>query len=483
MSPVILKYIHIKVKLFEKHILAPIFSNYEMRLVFGEDGKSCQLEGLIYPKQLDAANQTIARSPQISYNPAVINEVLKQVEILPTTTLDWRVLSENYKVDEIRAKQIVQLARQHQIGENLCPPSLLDLWTPSGMTPSMEEQMLEAQIMQLLQDIDTNEEGLVNTILIIAGKLVNDGLCEELVAEIVDREILIDMNRRLVEMYPNRPRTEVNLLMWYHTLLLKTAGGNRWTLRRGLEECAVEPYHPLLLEALKCHIHFRVSTTSEYLMPNYVDVGAMGSDSGAWTEVPILEFLHGLSQAHFKEPTSQTIIPIMACQTRERCFKEATEDDEERDQIFFNTKNEGFIIINGDLRKMYAMRPVGLQEMTFAQFATSYYRLRNDRNCLLQPGSDVGFESDEQVVGGTTKAPLFLKLSNGVNMKKRVNCPRPVPLLLFSMSLGLYEERMLFKAWRDIENVAEEGSEEDFALQVQNRLALFPMSVFPVENP
>ena len=36
MSPLILKYIHAKVKLFGKHILAPNFSNYDLRLDFGE---------------------------------------------------------------------------------------------------------------------------------------------------------------------------------------------------------------------------------------------------------------------------------------------------------------------------------------------------------------------------------------------------------------------------------------------------------------
>ena len=56
--------------------------------------------------------------------------------------------------------------------------------------------------------------------------------------------------------------------------------------------------------------------------------------------------MHGLSQAHFKEPTSQTIIPIMACQTRERCFKEATEDDEERD--------------GGDLGRIYKSKLTGV---------------------------------------------------------------------------------------------------------------------------
>ena len=191
-----------------------------------------------------------------------------------------------------------------------------------------------------------------------------------------------------------------------------------------------------------------------------------------------MKFLHGLTQAHYKDPTSQSTVPVIAFQERERTFKDATEEDAETEEVFFNRKNEGFMIVNGDLRKLYAMRPEALREMTFAQFVINYYRLQVHQKSLLQPQSDIGLESSEPVIGGNTRVPLFLKLANNIIMKKRSDTSRPVPLLLFSNGFDSYQARILFKPWRNLEEVATEGSEEESAQLRQNQLSLFPMSVF-----
>ena len=214
--------------------------------------------------------------------------------------------------------------------------------------------------------------------------------------------------------------------------------------------------------------------TPEHLQPE------SGKGNSYWENVSLLKFLHGLSQAqHYKEPTSQSTVAVIASQGRERTFKEATEEDGETDEVFLNRKNEGFIIINGDLRKLYAKRPGALEEMTFAQFVITYYRLQHHQKAVLLPQSDIGQESSEPVIGGNTRAPLFLKLSNNIIMKKRVDSSRTVPLLLFSNSIDSYEDRILFKPWRNLEDVELEGSEEETVEQRQNRLSLFPMGVFP----
>ena len=399
--------------------------------------------------------------------------------ILPTSTLDWRDLNNNYKLDEIRAKRIVKLAQQHQLGGSLFPLSILDIWTPSGLTSSVEEQLLKARVLELAQDGD-NSEDVVNTIIAIIRKLSEEGLFEELISESIDHNILEDMKRKLVELYPQVCQSTINSLMWYHTLLLKTGGSNQWTLRRNVGESAVDSYHPLLLEALKHRVQFRVALTPEYLQPECSgSTVRSGEGKMAWTNVTVLKFLHGLSQSHYKEPTSQSTVPVIACQEQKRSFRDATEEDEETETVFFNRKNEGFIIINGDLRKLYAMRPDALREMTFAQFVINYYKLQSHQKALLQPRSDIGLESSEPVIGGNARAPLFLKLTNGIIMKKRNESSKPVPLLLFSNSVDSYEDRILFKPWRNLEDVTAEGSEEESAQQRQNQLALFPMSVFP----
>ena len=302
---------------------------------------------------------------------------------------------------------------------------------------------------------------------------------EELIFESIDPNILADMKSKLVAMYPQVCRATINSLLWYHTILLKTGGSNQWTSKRQFGELAVVPYHPLILEALKHRIQFRVAVTPEHLPPEFSDSSVQsGGENMTWTNVSILKFLHGLSGAHYKEPTSQTTVAIIACQEHQRSFKEATEEDEEIDEIFFNRKNEGFIIINGDLRKLYAMRPDALQEMTFAQFVISYYRKHSDQKALLNPQSNIGPESDEPIVGGFSRAPLFMKLTNNIIMKKRTDGSRPVPLLLMSNSVDLYEGRLLFQPWRNLDEVVGEVTEAELLQQKENRLALFPTSVF-----
>ena len=133
--------------------------------------------------------------------------------------------------------------------------------------------------------------------------------------------------------------------------------------------------------------------------------------------------------------------------------------------------------MNGDMRKLYAKRPAALQPMTFAQFVISFYRLRAGQNCVLDPQTDIGGESEEQIVGGDSRVPLCLKLSNNIIMKKRTEKIRPVPLLL--NSLDTYGQRMMFQPWRSLDELLVEESEDDVERRRQNRLTLFPMSIFP----
>lgn len=93
---------------------------------------------------------------------------------------------------------------------------------------------------------------------------------------------------------------------------------------------------------------------------------------------------------------------------------------------------------------------------------------------VRRPQSDIGFASNETIIGRTSRVPLYIKLTNGIKMKKRTAISRPIPLLLFSNSLDPYEDRILFNPWRNIEDVNEEGTEEDRVQQRQNRLTKEP---------
>ena len=77
------------------------------------------------------------------------------------------------------------------------------------------------------------------------------------------------------------------------------------------------------------------------------------------------------------------------------------------------------------------------------------------------------------------RAPMAMKLSNNVIMKKRRDKNRPVPLFFKSNTLDSFGERMLFQPWRSVDELLRRQSEEDKEKQKQNRLELFPMAIFP----
>ena len=148
------------------------------------------------------------------------------------------------------------------------------------------------------------------------------------------------------------------------------------------------------------------------------------------------------------------------------------------DDIFVNSKNESYIITNGDLRKLYSKRPPALESMTLAQFATRYYKKRQERNAVIDPNTDIGQQSNEPIVGGEGGAPTFVKLSNKIIMKKRSDRSKPIPLLLPLYTLDNYGQRLLFQPWRTAAELNLESSEDEKVQQKQNQRALFPRSIF-----
>ena len=143
-----------------------------------------------------------------------------------------------------------------------------------------------------------------------------------------------------------------------------------------------------------------------------------------------------------------------------------------------NGKGESYVITNGDMRKLYSMRPPKMEDTPFVQFAISYYKLKPGAKATVDPHTDVGPDSGEPIIGGEGRMPLYVKLSNKVILKKRTEQPTPVPLLLGSNSLDAYGEKMLFQHWRQLDELSMESTEAEKILQSQVRLALFPTSTF-----
>ena len=471
MAPIILKYIHAKTKLFVKHIIAPHYSSYDLKLRFHTEKLRVQIEGYLWPKQFDLINQAMAEYPETRILPNVVDKVLEHKESLPTATLCWREISESYEIEEIRAKNIIEVAKKCQIDGDIFPLSLINIWTSGEWSSSEGEQSLRARAMELSQQ-RAADENVEEAIIDIAEILMEEGLSEELRSEHINIDILRSLKSRLLEIYPQRPASSVNAFMWYHILLLKTGGKNQWTVKRNCGERHVVPYLPLVLEALHEKMNARVALTEEYLLD-----GTREHDFD-WTEVSILEFLHGVSKSSYEDPVSEATVSIIASPEEEQSFRESTEKDQEVDDVFANQKNEHFVIINSDLRKLYTKRPPAVESMTMAQFATSYIKKDKRQKAVIDPRTDIGQQSNEAIVGGETQAPLCMKLSNKIIMKKRSEKSKPIPLLLYTNSLDDYGERLMFQPWRSSTELVLASTAEEKLQQKQNRLTLFPASFF-----
>ena len=490
MTPVILSYIHSKVKLFIKHIIAPNYSNHDLEVDIDDKKLSVQIHGYLYAKQFSQVNKMLAENPEIQWVPEVTDRVTAEGDLMPTTALNWQRLVEDYRIDELRAKVIAEAAHSFQIGSIASPLSLLNIWTPSGWTPSKKEMILRHRV-QVLSDEKRSDENVKEAIIDITRKLQEEeGLFEELMTEEIDPEIIRSMKLKLCQDGEDGPPDAVNVLTWYHTLLIRTGGSNQWTLRRHCGEACVIPYHPLLLEALHAGVEVRIAMDPEHIATKGVCHGASAQEGimagYAWKEISILKFLDGISGDEFKELVSQAIVTVIASQEDELNFADSNEKDEECDEIFINSKEENFIITNTDLRKLYMNRPFAVEVMTFAEFVISYYRKTARQRTVIDRQSGVGESSGElvQVVGGGNLcAPISMKLRNNIILKRRSDKSKVVPLLLHCNTLDNYGERMLFQPWRNFEELLERQEEEDKEQQKQNRLKIFPMCFFPRKGP
>ena len=221
MAPIILTYIKNKVSLLIKHIITPNFPNHDLRLNISDSELIVEIHGYVYAKQFDDVNKMLAANPQTRLLPEVATRVAMEEDILPTATLNWRNLSAAFKIDELRAKDIVEVARGCQIGDVVHPLSILNLWTPSSWTPSEEEKRLRNRAEELSHERNIDED-VKEAIIEIAQTLHGEGIFEELASEDIGVENLQSIKRRLVELCPEQPPTSVNALMWYHVLLLRT---------------------------------------------------------------------------------------------------------------------------------------------------------------------------------------------------------------------------------------------------------------------
>ena len=474
MAPIVVNYLHCKIKLFIKHIIVPNYTKYDLTLQFSRDRWTVEILGYVYSKDFRQINCEVAANPQLILSTEMVQRIVEKQALLPTVTLDWEELSCRYKIDELRAKKIISTVKRCQQCQETSPLSALDMWTGQQMVLTDAEKVLRTRAVLLSQQVsdDHDQETQITSIV---KKLLEEGLFEDLETENVDQGVIQNMKNKLHNMNPQRPSSSLNALVWYHTLLFKTGKCRSWTLRRKCGEIRIAPYHPLLVEAINNYVKVETVMGGDHI--KYEDTAG----PGPWTEVNILEFLYSVMVKNDSYLVSSTTVNVIATPALEQCFLESTERDEEVDDVFVSRKTETYIVSNSDLAKLYSKRPEGVEAMTFAEFATEYYVDWWGNHANIDPETGLGGESEDAIVGGRTPAPLFMQLANRKVMKKRTRDDKnkPVPILMPNNTLDDYGERILFKPWRSKEELLNGISEAEKSRCRQIRLQLFPMGVFP----
>ena len=486
MAPIIVKFLHSKVQLLLKHIVKPNYSNYDLKMVFSGDNMEVKLVGYVYSPQFDDANKEIAKTAPGKLPQHIINDVINQRDVIPTVSLDWREVAQRYDLGELSAKNIVSLAKQHQIGEKMYPLSCLDMWSTESWKPTEAEMILKRRAVTLSQawndDGDGDGDDTEEAIIQITQTLLEEGLFEDMVTESIDAAIIRDLKQRLYDLNPERDDNSLKTLLWYHVLLLKTST-KEWTFARKCGQNQVLPYHPILLAAVENFVQMKPVLEGESFASVCEDVTDLGNDSSPefWKEVTLLEFVSWIMLENYEDLASSNTVGIITTPEQLFNFTEATERDDEVDDVFTNSKNEAFVITNGDVRKLYMKRPPAMGGMTLAQFAVQYYKKHHTQKAVIDPISGLGEESRDPVVGSEEMAPKAMQLNNMIIMKRRTR-NLPVPLLMFNNALDNYGEQVLFQPWDSLEQLTNVRTEEESRDRRRRQLELFPMAVFPREK-
>ena len=474
MTPIVVNYLHSKIKLFIKHVIKTNYANHDLTLAFANDCWTVEILGYVNSKEFSEINCEIARNPQVIHSKEIMNRVAEKQAVLPTVTLDWEELSRRYGLDEQRAKKIITRVNKHQLCGEAAPLSVMDMWTGQEMVVTDAEKELRTRAVLLSRQESDNYEH-EEQVMLISQKLLEEGRFEDLVTQDVDKGIIQDMKNKLYSLNPQRSPRSYNALVWYHILLYKTAKHKTWTLKTKCGETQVVPYHPLLLEATDNYVRVETVIGGDYI--KYEHTG----EKGPWNEVNILEFLYCVMVKSNTYLASSGVVNVITSPDLELCFKTSTEKDEEVDDVYRNKKNEAYIVSNSNLGKLYALRPDGVEAMRFAQFVTEYYIDKKVNRAIIDQESGIGGDSEDTIVGGEGNAPIFMQLKNRKIMKKRTRADKlkVVPLLMNSGTLDEYGEAIMFKPWRRKEELLNGLSEEEKLRCRQVKLQLFPFGVFP----
>ena len=394
------------------------------------------------------------------------------------------------------------VAKKHQSDGDAQPLSMATLFTPAGAQPSAEEVVFRRRAIEVGKQM-SSEVRCEDAIVTIFKKLVSEGLyCAH---GNIDNEVVQILDGQINE---ERSEERMKILHIYHYLMWKTAGDEKWTLRRNPGECNTIPYlpHILLGNHMKMEAETVVSMRTALVEDEELSSGVIRAIANAvvsestsqpefkpedWVEVSLIEFINGcLPDEHcLTEQRSQPIIEVIASKERKLTWKEAQDSDNHRGEVIFASRAgeaEGvdrkyYVRTKSDIRTLYEMRPPMLKNMVLGFFASAYRRIQAG-GCGLQaakdridPGTGLGPDSSDKLVGDEhLMAPQCMQLTNGVVMVKRSG-KNAVLHLQYDGKARRHGNQLLWSPWQFLEEIRDQDQEVTEE-QKRRRLQVFPMS-------
>ena len=367
----------------------------------------------------------------------------------------------------------------------------------------------------------SSEVGCEEAIVQIFKRVATEGLyCRH--ADI-DDEVVHILNSQIGE---DRSEERKKILQFYHYLIWKTAGDQKWTVRRNPGECSTIAYlpHILLGNHMKMEAETVFSMRTAQVEEKELSSGVIRAISSAeasesesefkpenWMEVSLVEFINGcLPDEHcLKEERSQPIMQVITSKELKLTWKGAEDSDSQRGEVIFATRpvegereiegegeNEGeggseregenekyYVRTKSDVRILYEMRPPPLSNMVLGYFASNYRRIKPGGNGLqaakdkIDPATGLGPDSSDKVVGDEhLMAPQCMQLTNGDVMVKRSG-KNAVLRLLFDGKARRHGNQVLWSPWQRLEEIRDQDQIQDETQeQKTRRLEVFPMS-------
>ena len=380
------------------------------------------------------------------------------------------------------------MAEKHQIGDELCPLSLITMHTSKEQDVADEELYLRGRAVQIANsqraDIDC-----VSAIVNIMKALKTEGILN-IKFDYGDGQ---EIGAQLREFLDQEQEVKEDLLL-YHILIWKTSGVGNWTMERHPGELKVVAYMPAFLEASALEMSAEICSSGDHLV--YDDEGVseevkeLIENEENWTEISLLEFVNEAIPVHklgkAKGSASQPVIPIIVSKDRNLSWRSAVDSDNHNGESVFETvESRSYVRTSSDVRIQYENRAEDMNEMVLGELASKYRILKPSGHGYEKAKSGINEETligplTDQLVAGTSNvaAPETMMLKNGKIMKRRQDV-EAVPILLFSGCSSEFGNELMWTSWRKLEEVTGIQERQETERQKNTRLQVFPLSVFP----